>query len=155
MRRIIHLQKLPHSGLHQIVSLDGRIPVLPQQLHQVPPEARLRALLVDKLLAIPDAERGGRGLVSLTIAGTGEGRDVEVEVRSGIDEDLIDADKDGATELNGVGWGVPSIDGGGAAADVGVSLEDSDVERDVGGGGELLEVVGCRRATSSCPCRMR
>lgn len=56
---------------------------------------------------------------------------------------MVYADEDGAAELDGVGGVIPGVDGGGAAADVGISLEDGYAGVDGGVAGELRKVVGC------------
>ena len=55
---------------------------------------------------------------------------------------MVDFDEDGGAELDGLRGVVPGIYSRGAPADVGVALEDVDVEGDAGGVRVLGEVVG-------------
>lgn len=69
----------------------------------------------------------------------------------GLDEDLIRVDEDTGAELDGVFgcWGVVGVDGGRAAADIIVAVEDGDVEGGVGRAGVVGEMVGCGGAAGA------
>lgn len=67
----------------------------------------------------------------------------------GVDEDFVGADEDARAELDGEGGGVVGGDGRAASADVGVAVEDGDVEGEAGVVGVLGEVVGRGRACCS------
>lgn len=56
---------------------------------------------------------------------------------------MVDFNEDGGAKLDDLRGVVPWVYGRGAPADVGVALEDVDLERDPGGVRVLGEVVGC------------
>lgn len=140
-RRLVHSKEFPNRTLHQPLRADRRQrSILPQQLCKTPPITNfaLRAWLAeDELGAVVDAER-----VDVVVARTrvGSARDFEAELLGGIDEVVVDGDEDGGAELDGLGGVVEGVHGGGAATNVGFSVEDGDV--DGVGGGVAAEVVG-------------
>ena len=75
--------------------------------------------------------------------GSIEGRAREVELFGSIDEDVVDFDEDGATELDGCVRVAPGMYCCRATADVGGALEYGDVGRESGIVRVLGEVV-CR-----------
>jgi len=99
-------------------------------------------------VAVPDAQhwcslrlRLPRGSSFIIVAFAEDGGR-EVEALGRVDEDLVDLDEDGGAQLGGLGRVRVDVDGGRAPADVVVALEDGDVDREVGGGGVLADVVG-------------
>jgi len=99
---------------------------------------------VDELVAIPDPQRFPSSFVLITIVVV---LNTEPEGLYSVDKVLVDRDEYRCTELNGLRYVAKDIDGGAAAADVVVSLEDGDVEGFVRGegvtGGVEGEVVCC------------
>ena len=96
-------------------------------------------MLVEEGSAVPDCQGGAGdgGVFVVVIVSSGE-----VEVPGGVEEDLVRCHEDAGAEFDGLGGVVVDVDGGGAAADVGVAVEEGDVDREACFPGEVGEVVG-------------
>ena len=141
VRRLVHLEVGGHRRLHESLQPGWRPAVLEVKAPRVPPERRAVVLVVDKALAVPDAQ----------VAGVLRGRVLErqAKVLAEAVQDLALTAEEGRAELDGLQGAAVAIDGQGPAADAVRSLKDGDAERDIALGCVLGEVVGGRRAARS------
>ncbi len=144
---LIHLEERADRLLHKILGVNRRHAVLPQQFGDVPIAVTPVALDEDKTLSVPHAQ----DFWSVMFSSRSHTLNRQAKRFRCSDEIVIDFDKDGGSELDGIIGVVICIDGGRAATDVLITLVDGDVDR-LAGNLEIPEIVCCRRSCGSSTC---